>query len=139
MILGSFIRFMGASILSFLIDQGVFALMENIVLAQMDLGKEIVSTVVARAISAPCNFLLNRRFVFGAKSSRRSFLRYLALAAGMLLASAVGVELLVKLLHFAPALASLVKLAVDTLLYLVSYRIQNRWVFPPEEKEATLG
>ena len=135
-ILGSFIKFMGASILSFLIDQGVFALMENVVLAQMGAGQEIVSTVVARAISAPCNFLMNKSFVFKAKSSRQSFLRYIVLAVGLLLVSAVGVELLVTLLHFAPALASLVKLVVDTLLYLVSYRIQNRWVFPPEEKEA---
>ena len=61
------------------------------------------------------------------------------LAAGLLAASAVGVELLVTLLHFAPALASLVKLVVDTLLYLISYRIQNRWVFPPEAKEAAAG
>ena len=93
-------------------------------------------TVVARAISAPCNFLMNKSFVFKAKSSRQSFLRYIVLAVGLLLVSAVGVELLVTLLGFAPALASLVKLVVDTLLYLVSYRIQNRWVFPPEEKEA---
>ena len=135
-ILGSFIKFMGASILSFLIDQGVFALMENVVLAHMGTGQEIVSTVVARAISAPCNFLMNKSFVFKAKNSRQSFLRYIVLAVGLLLVSAVGVELLVTLLHFAPALASLVKLVVDTLLYLVSYRIQNRWVFPPEEKEA---
>ena len=102
----------------------------------MGTGQEIVSTVVARAISAPCNFLMNKSFVFKAKSSRQSFLRYIVLAVGLLLVSAVGVELLVTLLHFAPALASLVKLVVDTLLYLVSYRIQNRWVFPPEEKEA---
>ena len=138
-ILGSFIKFMGASILSFLIDQGVFALMENVVLANMGAGQEIVSTVVARCISAPCNFLMNKSFVFKAKSSRQAFLRYIVLAAGLLAASAVGVELLVTLLHFAPALASLVKLVVDTLLYLISYRIQNRWVFPPEAKEAAAG
>ena len=138
-ILGSFIKFMGASILSFLIDQGVFALMQNVVLANMGAGQEIVSTVVARCISAPCNFLMNKSFVFKAKSSRQAFLRYIVLAAGLLAASAVGVELLVTLLHFAPALASLVKLVVDTLLYLISYRIQNRWVFPPEAKEAAAG
>ena len=134
-ILGSFIKFMGASIASFLIDNGVFALCENLLFAGMGTGQEFLSTVVARLVSAPCNFLMNKNFVFKAKSSRKAFLRYCVLAVALLLCSAVGVELLMKLLNFAPALASLVKIVVDTVLYLVSYRVQNRWVFQ-EDKEA---
>ena len=132
-ILGNFIRFMGASIVSFLIDNGVFALMENIVLAGMGPGREFIATVVARLISAPCNFLMNKNFVFSSKGGKQAFLRYVILAAGILLISAVGVELLMKLLGFAPALASLVKIVVDTVLYLVSYRVQNKWVFAPNQ------
>ena len=126
---------MGASIASFLIDNGVFALCENLLFAGMGTGQEFLSTVVARLVSAPCNFLMNKNFVFKAKSSRKAFLRYCVLAVALLLCSAVGVELLMKLLNFAPALASLVKIVVDTVLYLVSYRVQNRWVFQ-EDKEA---
>lgn len=133
-ILGNFIMFMGASILSFLLDNGIFALCENLLLAGMGTGREFLSTVIARVISAPCNFLLNKNFVFKAKESKKSFVRYVILAVGLLLASAVGVELLMKLLDFVPALASLVKIAVDLVLYLVSYRVQNSWVFQ-EEKE----
>lgn len=135
-ILGSFIKFMGASIVSFLLDNGVFALMENQILSFMGDGREILSTVVARAISAPCNFLLNKQFVFKSAGSRRAFLRYILLAVGILMISAIGVELLVKLLNFAPPLASIVKLVVDTLLYLVSYRVQNKWVFKEENTHA---
>ena len=132
-ILGSFILFMGASIISFLIDNGVFAILENFILAGMGSGREILSTVIARLISAPCNFLLNKNFVFKSKGDKQTFIRYVILAVCLLLTSAVGVELIVKLLHFAPALASIVKLVVDALLYLVSYRVQNRWVFRQED------
>ena len=135
-ILGSFIVFMGASIISFLIDQGVFAIMENLVFAGLADGREFLSGVVARMISAPCNFLMNKNFVFKAKGSKKAFFRYVILAAGILLISAAGVELLMDLLHFAPALASLVKLVVDTVLYLVSYRVQNSWVFQEEKANA---
>ncbi len=134
-ILGNFIKFMGASLLSFLLDQGVFALMENFVLSQMGDGREIAATIVARLVSAPVNFLLNRNYVFNSKGSKKAFARYLVLAAGILFLSAVCVEGLMDLLHVAPGFASLVKLAVDTVLYLVSYRVQNKWVFPPEKKE----
>ena len=133
-ILGSFVKFMGTSVASFLIDQGVFALMENVILTRMGNGQEIVSTVVARLISAPCNFLMNKKFVFKGKKGKQAFLRYVALAISLLIVSALGVELVVKALHFAPALASVVKLVVDTLLYLVSYRIQDRWVFKEEKR-----
>ena len=135
-ILGSFIKFMGASIASFLIDNGVFALCENLLFAGMLDGREFLSTVIARVISAPCNFLMNKNFVFKAKNSKKAFTRYIILAVGLLLCSAVGVELLVELLHFAPALASLVKIVVDLVLYLVSYRVQNKWVFQEDETHA---
>ncbi|MBQ8200825.1 MAG: bifunctional glycosyltransferase family 2/GtrA family protein [Clostridia bacterium] len=133
-ILGNFVKFMGASIVSFLLDQGVFAVMENFVLAGMGTGQEIIATIVARLISAPCNFLMNRSFVFDGKGGKKAFWRYVALAAGILLVSAVGVELLMKALNFPDALASVVKLAVDTVLYLVSYRVQNKWVFAPNKE-----
>lgn len=132
-ILGSFVKFMGASIASFLIDNGVFALCENLLLAGLGTGREFMSTVIARLISAPCNFLMNKNFVFKAKNSKKAFARYVILAVGLLLASAVGVELLMKLLHFAPAVASLVKIVVDLVLYLVSYRVQNHWVFQEDQ------
>ncbi len=74
-ILGSFIRFMGASLASFLIDQGAFAVMEHLVLANVGWTLnviQLVSTVTARLISAPCNFLMNRSLVFRFKQDTRS-------------------------------------------------------------------
>ena len=130
-----FIKFMGASGISFLIDYGVFALMENLVLAGFGAGQEIISTVVARLVSAPCNFLLNRNFVFNSKNGGgKAFLRYVILALCILASSALGVELLMALLKLPDIWAVAVKAVVDTLLYLVSYRVQNKWVFAPNKE-----
>ena len=130
-----FAKFMGASGISFLIDYGVFALMENVVLSGFGAGQEIISTVVARLVSAPCNFLLNRNFVFNSNQGSRAFVRYIILAVGILASSAIGVELLMTLLHLPDIWAVGVKAVVDTLLYLVSYRVQNQWVFAPDKEQ----
>ena len=129
-----FAKFMGASGISFLIDYGVFALMENVVLSGFGAGQEIISTVVARLISAPCNFLLNRNFVFKSDQGSSAFVRYIILAVCILASSAVGVELLMTLLNLPDLWAVVVKAVVDTLLYLVSYRVQNTWVFAPTKE-----
>ncbi len=128
-----FAKFMGASGISFLIDYGVFALMENVVLAGFGTGQEIISTVVARLVSAPCNFLLNRNFVFKSDQGSRAFVRYVILAVCILASSAIGVELLMTLLRLPDIWAVGVKAVVDTLLYLVSYRVQNKWVFAADQ------
>ena len=134
-ILGSFIKFMGASIASFVIDQGVFALCFYLLFASMQTGHEFLSTVIARLVSAPCNFLMNRSFVFKFKSNAASAAwKYAVLCLGILLLSAVGLEALMTILNIPDSLASLMKLIVDTVLYFLSYRIQNKWVFKEETK-----
>ena len=136
-ILGSFFKFMGASILSFLLDQGVFALMEHLVLAAVPWGRDAiiaVSTVVARLVSAPCNFLLNRSFVFKVKQgTKAAAVKYAALCVAIMLLSAAGVALLGRL-GMPKALDNISKLIIDTLLYFLSFRVQSKWVFKEESK-----
>ena len=131
-ILGNFIKFMGASIASFLIDQGVFALMEFVVLAGVAWPLTTirgVSTLVARLVSAPCNFLMNRSFVFRFKQNTAvTALKYAALAISLLVLSWLGVALL-GVLGMPRFLDNLSKLIIDTLLYFLSYRVQNKWIF----------
>ena len=135
-ILGSFFKFMGASIASFLIDQGVFALMEHVILAGVPWARDAiiaVSTVVARLISAPCNFLMNRSFVFKFKQhAGRAALRYAIVCVVIMLLSAAGVALLGRL-GMPKALDNVSKLIIDTLLYFVSFRVQNKWVFQEDQ------
>lgn len=131
-ILGNFIKFMGASIASFLIDQGVFALMEFVVLSRVGWAAASIqglSTLVARLVSAPCNFLMNRSFVFRFKQNTAvTALKYAALAISLLVLSWLGVALL-GMLGMPRFLDNLSKLIIDTLLYFLSYRVQNKWIF----------
>ena len=131
-ILGNFIKFMGASIASFLIDQGVFALMEFVVLSRVNWALPSIqglSTLVARLVSAPCNFLMNRSFVFRFKQNTAvTALKYAALAISLLVLSWLGVALL-GLLGMPKFLDTLSKLIIDTILYFLSYRVQNKWIF----------
>ena len=131
-ILGNFIKFMGASIASFLIDQGVFALMEFVVLSRVGWAAASIqglSTLVARLVSAPCNFLMNRSFVFRFKQNTAvTALKYAALAITLLVLSWLGVALL-GVLGMPRFLDNLSKLIIDTLLYFLSYRVQNKWIF----------
>lgn len=135
-ILGSFVKFMGASIASFLIDQGVFAVAEALLLpgaaAALAASRNraiFLSTVIARCVSAPCNFLMNRSFVFRFKrSAKTAAVRYAALCVVIMLLSAAGVWLLSRL-GMPRSLDNLSKLVIDTLLYFLSYRVQSKWVF----------
>lgn len=131
-ILGNFIKFMGASIASFLIDQGVFALMEFVVLSRVGWAAASIqglSTLVARLVSAPCNFLMNRSFVFRFKQNTAvTALKYAALAISLLVLSWLGVALL-GMLGMPRFLDNLSKLIIDTILYFLSYRVQNKWIF----------
>ena len=128
-ILKGFVKFMGASLLCFLIDQGIFNLMNLAVFRNGDVkngGIILLSTVIARVISATCNFLINKEFVFRQKEhSGRAFLRYAVLCVGIMLTSA----LCVYLLGLTGISSTVAKLIVDFLLYFVSYRVQQNWVF----------
>ena len=139
-ILGNFIRFMGSSIACFLLDNVIFTLVEQALLRpRAGVEDEIavaVATVVARCVSAPCNFLLNRSLVFKFKGQTgRTALRYALLCIAMMVLSALGVNLL-SLLGMPNVLDSLSKIVIDTLLYFVSYRLQRSWVFSNPKKEA---
>lgn len=138
-ILGNFFKFMGASILSFLLDNALFNLLEFVLLAGLGLSDDVlrlVSTIVARCISAPCNFLLNRKVVFKNDSKLgASMVRYLVLCVGIMLCSALLVNVL-SWLGMPKFLDGVSKLIVDTLLYFVSYRVQRSWVFADRQEDA---
>ena len=128
-ILGSFIKFMASSLICVVIDQGIFNLLNLAVFAN---GTEksgtiiLISTIIARVISACANFTLNRKLVFKDKGQAgKAFARYVALSVAIMLLSAGGTWLLGK----TGMSSTVAKLITDTLLYFVSYRFQERWVF----------
>ena len=131
-ILGSFLRFMASSLCCVVLDQGVFNLLNLAVFANGDKKNAsviLICTVIARVISATVNFLLNRKVVFGSKGNAgKSFVRYIILAVIIMLLSAGGTWVL----GLSGMSSTIAKLIVDTLLYFVSYRVQQQWVFKEE-------
>ncbi len=128
-ILRGFVKFMGVSIVCFLVDYTVFNLLN---LAVFNNGAAnahetvLLSTAIARVISAALNFTLNKRLVFHKEGQvAKTLTKYVILAAGIVLLSATGVWLLGK-----AGMSSLIaKPIVELILYFFSYRAQQKWVF----------
>ncbi|MBE5787570.1 MAG: glycosyltransferase [Clostridiales bacterium] len=137
LLLGNFFRYSAASILSFLLDTGIVALLmywlfkdqPDIRFLGIDFAaKALLAAPIARLISAPVNFLLNRNFVFQVKESKGAAQRYIVLAA----CSLVITTLLYGYLdHFVKAAWLHIPLyvVIQIAMYFVNYRFQQGWVF----------
>lgn len=127
----SFLRFSGSSVICFLLDQGLFTLLNSVLLVSLPDGtREILATYGARVVSAVTNFLLNRMLVFQDKGAAvRSIWRYALLAVVQASLSAVLISVLQDLTHATNLLETVIKIPVDGVLFLASYQIQKRWVF----------
>ena len=128
-IVGGFVRFMGVSILCFLVDQALFNLFNIAVFHNQETrlaGYILGATAIARTASACLNFLLNKSVVFRLKGHTGGALwKYLVLAVMIMGLSAAGVSLL-GAVGMSPTIA---KLIVDFLLYFLSFQAQQKWVF----------
>lgn len=130
-ILGNFFRFMGASIVSFLLDWTLAAVLGDWLLPLVGvkdvLTVDWISGLGARLVSSVCNFCLNRSFVFKLRSgASRAVWKYAVLCVGIICVSNMGTFLLQSVFPMARWIA---KGICDTLLYFVSYRVQREWVF----------
>lgn len=114
-----------SSLGSFAIDNIIFFI------AKLFINGVLSCTVIARTVSSFCNFMFNKKFVFENKSSKaKTALKYYALCIPQMLLSAGFVYLLTVLFGTESAwVTTLLKMAVDTVLFIFSYIIQKKWVF----------
>ena len=140
LILSHFFRYTAASVLSALVDTGVFTLLSwllNGILAGFVL--DTLTTGAARIISSLFNFLLNKKLVFRSNcSTARALVRYYCLAVPIFLAQlglTHGAYLLFGIRDDQTLLRTLIYVIVMTVLYITSFIIQQRWVFRPGAKE----
>lgn len=122
--LAVFLRFTGSSLLSAGIDYGLFALLLT------TLHYAEAAHAAARAVSSVVNFTLNRMLVFCDRRNRvplaQALIRYYALAV-VVAAAGTGLIRLFSTVLGLPAMP--VKLAVDILLYVLSFVVQRELVF----------
>ncbi|MCR4704076.1 MAG: bifunctional glycosyltransferase family 2/GtrA family protein [Saccharofermentans sp.] len=123
-----FIKFIFASVSSFVIDILLFHLFVLLFKEGFPALYISMATVGARVISAVYNYLINYKFVFKSRASRATSLTKYALLAIIQMSISAGTVTL--FMHFFPnAWETLVKCIVDMILFLVSYAIQQRFVF----------
>ena len=124
LLLGSFFKFAIVSVVSMLLDQGLANLLFYLVFKNGYLAKGI-----ARLFSAVFNFAMNRKVVFRADGDAKGqAARYAILAVCQLAISTVTVGLLTSIVE-AKWLFTVFSLVVDTVLFIASYKIQDKWVF----------
>jgi len=129
-ILGAkFIKYIFVSLSSSVVDLVLFAIFCGILRGRpLPLSYVAIATVAARIISATYNFAMNYRVVFrSSENVAGSAAKYILLAIVQMTLSAILVTGGTTLLPLLPEV--LVKVVVDTVLFLASYYIQRRYVF----------
>ncbi len=131
-ILGTFFKYILSSLSSFLVDYGIFCgLIAALGRTEMTQTRSVwISTVVARIISSLFNYTVNKKLVFKSRRGPVTLFQYYALCVIQMGASA-GLVSLIGLSAFPVQLA---KIIVDTLLFIISYRLQNRFIFKESTK-----
>ncbi|MDR1475113.1 MAG: bifunctional glycosyltransferase family 2/GtrA family protein [Holosporales bacterium] len=114
-------RFLVSSLTSSVVDYVLFAIF-------FLLSESLVySAVVARGISMSVNYNINKSWVFSAiKSNKKSFAKFFALACMSLTGSCLLVSYLTNLWKIN---TFVVKMAVESALFLLNFSIQRRFVF----------
>ena len=136
-IYGLIVKYAANSLASAVVDLLMFYLLGKFVFQGGGRLEVLLSTVGARVISSVINFAINRQFVFESRSGMvRAFIRYICLAVPVLLASWLTVYGLSRLAGAGMGQfgLTLLKALVDTVLFLISFRVQRRWVFAEKQQ-----
>ncbi len=135
LIFGTFFKYTFSSLSSALIDLGLFQLL-TMLLGGEGIGIRVwMATIGARIISSLYNYSVNRNIVFkGKQKTGTTLLKYYILCACQMCASAA-------LVYFFCTIAGLpeivIKIFVDTFLFLLSFQIQRRWIFETAADNST--
>ncbi|MCR4689146.1 MAG: bifunctional glycosyltransferase family 2/GtrA family protein [Saccharofermentans sp.] len=126
LILGTFLKYSIASLLSAAIDLGLFHLFANL-LSGAALGEQVyIATIGARIISSLFNYTVNKNVVFGGGKGKGTIVKYYILCVIQMCLSAALVWLLSTVIGIPKVV---IKAIVDTVLFLISFRVQKKWIF----------
>ncbi|MCM1524218.1 MAG: GtrA family protein [Ruminococcus sp.] len=127
------IGYASSSLISCLTDLAVYQTVFTAA-ASAEMGRRIMlATFIARAVSSLLNYALNRGVVFkSAADPRLTLIKYYILCIIQAAASFGGVY---GLSHIFGEKTLIVKMIVDTLLFAVSFKVQQVWVFRKKRKD----
>ncbi len=138
LILAHFFRYTLSSLASAVVDTGAYSLLSAL-LPFSGFALTAAAGVIARVISSLLNFFMNQRLVFKTNvDTKKAMLRYYMLALPQMAAQVLltqGVYALFGIPDSANGLRTVIYAVVMTVLYFMSYMIQQRWVFAPQKSK----
>ncbi|MBR6768747.1 MAG: bifunctional glycosyltransferase family 2/GtrA family protein [Clostridia bacterium] len=115
------IRYGLSAVFCFLLDFSALALFETFI------PLIAISTLLARCISSPINYLINRIFVFKSNANKAaSFISYIVLAGCVILAKMALMTLLNEVLGVHYVIANI---SVEVVLFITNFIIQKLFIF----------
>ena len=138
LILSHFFRYTISSLVSAVVDVGAFTLLTHLTQTILSgFALTAVPAITARIISSLLNFFMNMKLVFQTDvHTGKALLRYYALAIPQMCAQVLlthGVYRLFSVAASATGLRTCIYTVVMVVLFIVSYMIQQRWVFAPKQ------
>ncbi len=133
MIYKLFVKYIISAVSSFLIDLILFTILVSS-LPKIDYGiitTIVVSSIIARIVSSIYNFFINAKLVFKNKT-KSSIIKYCILVIVQMLVSAFAVSFIFEKTSFN---SSLIKVIVDSVIFVVNFVIQREWVFKVKSKK----
>ena len=138
LILAHFFRYTLSSLTSAVVDTGAYSLLSAL-LPLSGFALTAAAGVIARVISSLLNFFMNQRLVFQTNvDTKKAMVRYYMLALPQMAAQVLltqGVYALFGIPDSANLLRTVIYAIVMTVLYFMSYMIQQRWVFAPQKSK----
>lgn len=127
MIYKIFIKYIISSISSFIIDLLLFTLFVKLIpeVRIWKITDIVIATIIARIISSLYNFFVNANIVFK-NQTKKSMIKYFILVIIQMFVSAFVVSKLFELLKIN---STLIKLCVDTIIFVINFIIQREWIF----------
>ena len=139
LILAHFFRYTLSSITSAVVDTGAYALLSWILKGLLTgLSLTAAAGIISRVISSLLNFYLNKKLVFQCqRSTFKTLIRYYSLAIPIMAAQVLltqGVYAVLGIGDDQGGMRTLIYAIVMTVLYVVSFMLQQRWVFANRRK-----
>ena len=127
-----FLKFIVSSFSSFFVDILSFVIFTKLFILIIPNYFILMSTIGSRIISSAFNYTVNRKAVFSFKSYKgNTVAKYYMLSLIQMCISALGVSFLYNQFHQGEVV---IKMIVDSLLFVTSFRVQRDWVFIVENK-----
>lgn len=129
----NFFKFMSVSFTSFLIDISFFQLFLFVLSFLVTRRRIVAATLLARAVSSLFNYSVNRKWVFESHERwKKTLISYYALVVIEAMASGFSVYWLFQLTGFREVF---LKVIVDAVLFMISYRIQKFLIFKDKKNK----